>query len=119
MLKRVGGRWVKRQVDGDKFICMDRIHRNKPCLIYSFGVHNDWSFEDMMDGLGCTVMAYDHTVHFPERRGRNIHFFKIGLGNETNMDSLNSIIINNGHRSSVIEYLKVRYKMNVNKYSLL
>merc|ERR1719187_3041845 len=25
ILKRIGGKWVKRQVDGDKFVCMDNI----------------------------------------------------------------------------------------------
>ena len=27
VLKRIGGSWNKRQVDGDKFICMDRLFR--------------------------------------------------------------------------------------------
>ena len=78
---------MRRQVDGDKCICMDRIDRQSPCLIYSSGVNHDWTFEDIMDRMGCTVLAHDHTVDFPETRGRNIRFFKLGLGNENNMDT--------------------------------
>ena len=52
MLKRIGGHWLKRQVDGDKFICMDNLLVNEKCLIYSFGIANDWTFEDQMDSAG-------------------------------------------------------------------
>ena len=52
VLKRIGGHWLKRQVDGDKFICMDNLLVNDKCLIYSFGISNDWTFEDQMDSAG-------------------------------------------------------------------
>ena len=41
-----------RQVDGDKFICLDNIIQSRNCIIYSFGIGNDWTFEDQMDSLG-------------------------------------------------------------------
>ena len=49
-------------------------------MVYSFGINDDWSFEDLMDSSGCTVHAFDHTVDFPSRRGTNTHFYKLGLG---------------------------------------
>ena len=54
VLKRIGGHWDWRQVDGDKFICLDHIlaRDSGPCIIYSFGIANDWEFEDQMDSLG-------------------------------------------------------------------
>ena len=60
VLKRVGGKWlnnpgVNKQVDGDKFICLDNLinaKNNETCIIYSFGIAKDWSFEDFMDTLG-------------------------------------------------------------------
>ena len=54
VLKRIGGHWDWRQVDGDKFICLDHIlaRDTGPCIIYSFGIANDWEFEDQMDSLG-------------------------------------------------------------------
>ena len=48
---------MNKQVDGDKFICLDKIVKsNNQCLIYSFGISNDWTFEDQMDTFG--------SVHF-------------------------------------------------------
>ena len=55
-MKRIGGTWIDgshKQVDGDKFLCFDKIlTRDSPCLIYSFGISNDWTFEDLMDSFG-------------------------------------------------------------------
>jgi len=107
VLKRIGGHWKKRQVDGDKFICMDRLIMSQACLVYSFGVNNDWTFEDVMDDLGCEVHAHDHTVDYPPDRGHNTHFYKLGLGTMKNMDTLDNIIVNNGHKNKIIEYLKI------------
>ena len=107
VLKRIGGHWITRQVDGDKFICMDRLINNGSCLVYSFGVNKDWTFEDVMDDLGCEVHAHDHTVEYPATRGNNTHFYKLGLGTQENMDTLANIINKNGHKDTIIEYLKV------------
>ena len=62
VLKRVGGTWhsggmagtwtLHKQVDGDKFVCMDQILAGDQCVIYSFGLAWDWTFEDQMDLLG-------------------------------------------------------------------
>ena len=56
VLKRVGGQWTssaqRKQVDGDKFVCLDLILKKDSCLIYSFGVASDWTFEDQMDNIG-------------------------------------------------------------------
>lgn len=106
-MKRIGGHWAKRSVDGDKYVCMDRILSNSPCLIYSFGISNDWTFEDYMAGEhGCTIWAYDHTVDFPDKRGQNINFVKLGLGIGQHLDTLGNIINANGHKNDAIEYLK-------------
>ena len=95
-------------MDGDKFICMDRISLEpRSCIIYSFGVNHDWTFEDHMDQMGCSIYAYDHTIDAPPARGQNIQFFKLGLGTQENMDTLDKIIQNNGHSGVTIEYLKV------------
>ena len=70
-MKRLGGRWWShwKAVDGDKFVCFDSFDPND-CLVYTFGIRwicvigfcqfgtfsNDWSFEDMMARLNCTVI---------------------------------------------------------------
>ena len=100
---------MTKQVDGDKFICLDRLIMNAPCLIYSFGINKDWTFEDVMDDMGCTVLGHDHTVTYPEKRGQDTHFFKLGLGEQKDMDTLGHIIEKNGHGNTTIEYLKVNH----------
>jgi len=111
VLKRIGGKWLTAhsaiQVDGDKFICLDSIIMKAPCLIYTFGIADDWTFEDLMDDMGCTVFAHDHTVTFPEKRGKDTHFVKLGLGDQKDMDTLGNIMEKNGHGNTTIEYLKI------------
>ena len=65
VLKRIGGRWMdypylNKQVDGDKFVCFDHListhNTDRECIIYSFGISDDWTFEDHMDGLGMKLI---------------------------------------------------------------
>ena len=51
-MKRFGGVWQGIQVDGDKFVCLDNLLAKDKCIIYSFGISNEWSFEDLMDSVG-------------------------------------------------------------------
>ena len=118
VLKRVGGQWLDwasltaEAVDGDKFVCMDKmlLDSDRPCLIYSFGIANDWTFEDFMDYRGCEIHAHDPTVEFPADRGQNIRFSKLGLAKEVapNMDTLVNILWKNGHTDILVDYLKVK-----------
>ena len=108
--------------------CFATVIKNSPqCMVYSFGINNDWSFEDFMDNSGCTVHGFDHTVNFPSRRGTNTHFYKLGLGSRSaQMKPLSDILkmwvlglddstayidplalYRNGHQNTTIDYLKV------------
>ena len=53
---------------------------NKKCIIYSFGISNDYHFEEEMGSLGCVVYAYDPTVSLPLSPAQNVYFKKMGLG---------------------------------------
>ena len=64
---RLGGSyWPScRYVDDGKYVCIDELIYdivNNECLIFSFHIKNDWTLEDMMDNLGCTVFAFDHLI---------------------------------------------------------
>ena len=83
--KKIGGEWIPSCAwyDGAKFVCLDKfkkaIEENK-CLIYSFGLASDWSFEETLADMGCVVRAFDPTVNRPRRVTQpNIYFTKIGL----------------------------------------
>lgn len=112
-LKSFGGKWMPYKlhhaIDGNKFICLDRISMKKDCLIYSFGSNNEWEFEDVADKMGCITYVYDHTIVAPPRRGSNIHFIKTGMGTEKTpeLDTLENHIATNNHQGRLIDYLKV------------
>jgi len=109
-LKRVGGEWWPhwKSVDGDKFICFDSFNSDT-CLVYSFGISNDWSFEDYMGELNCTVHGHDPSVSFPPQRSNQVFFHKVGVGVRKGfrMDTLSNLLAANGHLLHQIFYLKV------------
>ena len=80
-----------RFVDGQKSVCMDPDFAPKAnnCLVYSFGINNEWTFDDAMDLFGCKVYAFDPSMKQRSHdRSANIHFFDIGIGSvNTKMDS--------------------------------
>ena len=113
---RFGGGYLQKchYVDGGKFVCMDELIydiMNNECVIFSFGILDDWSFEDMMDELGCTIYAFDPSVNFPSKRGRNITFEKLGVAAKKDtanlMDTLGNILKKYHHENRKISYLKI------------
>ena len=90
---KIGGKYLSycHAMDGHKYVCMDELMsdiRNDECLVYSFGIGGDWTFEDTMADFGCTVYAYDPTIDHPEFHNDNIRFAKIGLVGEENNNKL-------------------------------
>ena len=69
----------------------------------------DWTFEDQMDALNCTIFAHDQTVNYPSHRGNGISFTKVGIGssNRGNVRTLKHHLATNEHENSTIFYLKV------------
>ena len=59
------------------------------------------------DYLFVSVFAYDHTIAASARRGKNIQYFKTGLGVGKNLKRLKTLIKENNHTNTAIEYLKV------------
>ena len=105
--KSVGGQWIRLseslkswceeqgncetwpQMDGVKTFCMDKIYQDvisDSCLIYSFGLSDDWSFEEVMTKLGCEVRSFDPTIEGPPNEfdwPKNLSFRKVGISNQT------------------------------------
>ena len=83
---------------------------NNECVIFSFGVSDDWTFENMMDDLGCTVYAFDPTVNCPSKRRRTITFQKLEVAAKKDTDNLlntlGNILKKCHHRSRKISNLK-------------
>ena len=74
IVKQLTGRWVDecRFLDGEKSICMDGLYEavmNNTCLVYSFGLADDWDFEIFMASLGkeiCLLTRTTYTTYFTQ-----------------------------------------------------
>ncbi|XP_018019026.1 uncharacterized protein LOC108675513 [Hyalella azteca] len=121
-LKMFGGaeRGRSGQIDGDKAVCLDTNVAPTPgsCIVLSFGINNEWSFDDAMEQYGCKVYAFDPTMgEQAYLRGSNIHFYPWALGGETGVAKFRGknrtictyrdILKKINEEKSVIDYLKI------------
>ena len=87
--------WFGDCFDGVKHVCTDKIMdviKKGKCLVYSFGLSMDWSFERTMAAIGCTVRAFDPTSTQPDTvNHKNINFYKIGIGHKTGKQKVKTI----------------------------
>ena len=121
--------------DGQKAICLDPIAwpypainkpdsndtvSQSPCLIYSFGISNEWSFDEAMERTyGCEVFSFDPSMNKPDHdHSQRVHFYNLGLGqkdidhspdNNWTIKTLKSIyqMLLPRHGEKVIDYLKI------------
>ncbi|KAL2071797.1 hypothetical protein VTL71DRAFT_13032 [Oculimacula yallundae] len=110
---------IGRMGDGGKWVCgMSRYEKqSRPCILYSFGVQNESSFEqEMLERTNCEIWGYDYSVDqfgpaiTNEYRSRT-HFLRAGIGGASNENSLppfyniQDLMKKNGH--SYIDILKI------------
>ncbi|KAK0044059.1 methyltransferase-like protein 24 [Biomphalaria pfeifferi] len=74
--------------DGGWEVCDDPdVRPREPCIIYSFGINNDFSFDDDAAAMyGCHVYSFDPSMtraNDQYDRSPKVHFYKIGLDGRT------------------------------------
>ena len=105
-------------IDGQKAICLDPAARpptNGKCLVYSFGISNDWTFDELMEQYGCQVHSFDPSINKPSHNhSKNIQFHDWGLDDRDYVDShgwkmrsLSSIYQELQHTGRILDYLKM------------
>lgn len=71
-------------IDGQKAVCLDAGVAPPPgfCVVYSFGISDDWSFDKAMEAYGCDVYSFDPSVNDQTKpnSSKRLHFFSLGLG---------------------------------------
>ncbi|XP_055357236.1 uncharacterized protein LOC129602254 isoform X2 [Paramacrobiotus metropolitanus] len=82
--QRIGGTWEEFGfIDGQWTVCLDPLEKSMAsgsCLVYSFGVGKDWSFDDAMHALGCRVYSFDPSIKTASyQRNRHHYFYDWGL----------------------------------------
>jgi len=109
--------------DGGWDVCIAHpYHLNKPCLVYSFGIGDNWSFDDgMATKFGCTVRSFDPSIHKKDHvRSDNIYFYNIGIGSEDTdnitaewtLRTLKTLIAMCHVEQKIINYLKLDVEYN-------
>ena len=79
---RVVGMYLRlcHSYDGQKYVCKDELMadiRYHECIVYSFGIRDDWTFEDTIADFGCNVSAHDPTINHATVRSENARFEKV------------------------------------------
>jgi hypothetical protein len=106
---------------GQKAVCIDPEVAPKPgqCLVYSFGINGDWSFDEKMSRYGCDVYAFDPSMDMGphDHSPGNVHFYNWALGDRNEYDnhfnwtiySLSTIYkkLSALHGPKIIDYLKI------------
>ncbi|TFK19556.1 hypothetical protein FA15DRAFT_759963 [Coprinopsis marcescibilis] len=107
--------------DGGKWVCgLSRVAEEPNCIVYSFGVNYESSFEAevLKSTKYCQIWGYDFSVstfgpEIPEALSNRTHFRAVGLAGENTygpeddppMYTLETLMHNNGH--SHIDILKI------------
>ncbi|XP_046554049.1 probable methyltransferase-like protein 24 isoform X1 [Haliotis rubra] len=102
--------------DGGWEICDDANYRPvKPCIVYSFGISNDFSFDDdTAKNYECNVFSFDPSMtQASYQRSPRVRFFKSGLGgkdqksNSWDLQTLTTIKKMLNHTGKYIDVLKM------------
>ncbi|CAL4067937.1 unnamed protein product, partial [Meganyctiphanes norvegica] len=111
---------LSKFIDGDKPLCEDALFpfpRND-CIVYSFGINEEWSFDEAMAAKGCQVHSFDPTMEVGDHQhSPGVRFHNLGIGGTKGMvsiegmdqkvpvDTLENIMNSLGHKK--IYYLKM------------
>ncbi|XP_078492066.1 putative methyltransferase-like protein 24 [Ciona intestinalis] len=117
----LGGRAIDR--DGAYDLCKEprfwerANDPNYKCLMYSFGVGNDFTFDDEVANRGCEVHSFDPTTDLPDGHVRDsgVVFHKLGISSENidkdahgwKMRNFKTLIKELGHNGRYMDYLKI------------
>jgi Methyltransferase domain len=76
----------------EQSFCVQDLRKND-CLVYSFGIHDSWEWEQKMAKLfGCQVFAFDPTQNYKRNLAPNVSFYSLGLqGKDTDMSETHGI----------------------------
>lgn len=104
-------------LDGGWDMCIAKPYRPKePCLVYSFGINNDFSFDDAISRkFNCTVRSFDPSMKAgTHRRSDRVWFYKIGIGGNNTVNdrhwtlkTFTDITALFNETDTIIDYLKI------------
>ncbi|XP_046381672.2 probable methyltransferase-like protein 24 [Haliotis rufescens] len=102
--------------DGGWEICDDKEYRPvKPCIVYSFGINSDFSFDDdTAKSYECDVFSFDPSMkQASHQRSQHVRFLKLGISGTDKrkgawqLHTLRSFKKMLNHTGKVIDVLKI------------
>uniref|UniRef100_A0A0B7A6J9 Methyltransferase domain-containing protein n=1 Tax=Arion vulgaris TaxID=1028688 RepID=A0A0B7A6J9_9EUPU len=72
--------------EGGWEVCDDiDVRPTPPCIVYSYGINNDWTFDDDISKLyGCHVFSFDPSIQSDtHNRSDLVHFYKLGISGQS------------------------------------
>ncbi|ELT93845.1 hypothetical protein CAPTEDRAFT_221622 [Capitella teleta] len=99
--------------DGGYPLCEDKTFalKKNDCLVYSFGIRNDWSFDDALyEKMGCEVHSFDPSIGKEDHMHKpKVYFHNLGLwgsrfvnAKKWSLDSFGGILKKLGHEEARI-----------------
>ena len=80
----------KRLFCTDAAVLRSSARSQPPCLVYSFGIHDQYAWEaEMAREFSCEVHAFDPTQNYPSALAPGVTFHKLGLKSGTSQDGTN------------------------------
>ena len=107
--------------DGGWDICVSEPYKPKnDCLVYSFGINNDFSFDDdIAMEYGCDVRAFDPSMRVRDhKRSDLVWFYQLGLGAKDTINKKGwklktlSSILSETHNLKALDVLKIDIEYN-------
>ncbi|KAK4014891.1 methyltransferase-like protein 24 [Daphnia magna] len=107
-------------VDGRKSVCLDPQVGLEPenCLVYSFGVNHEWTFDEEMARYGCQVYAFDPMAGLSYNRSDKIHVYNYGLSFKTEISVQNWTVMPLKKLYKMLEPVHGRIPISYLKYDL-
>ncbi|ELU18117.1 hypothetical protein CAPTEDRAFT_191888 [Capitella teleta] len=101
------------QRDGGYPLCDDKTFalKKNDCLVYSFGIRDDWSFDDALyEKMGCEVHSFDPSIGKEDHMHKpKVHFHNLGLwgsrfvnAENWTLDSFGGILKKLGHEEASV-----------------
>ncbi|KAK3869973.1 hypothetical protein Pcinc_024753 [Petrolisthes cinctipes] len=105
-------------LEGNKWVCISDFINLVPgkCLVYSFGIERDFTFDDEMDNkFMCEVHSFDPTINMKtQQRSIRSTFHHLGLSNVSRpngpgmkIERYENILSQLGHTDAKLDYLKI------------
>ncbi|XP_006813539.2 putative methyltransferase-like protein 24 [Saccoglossus kowalevskii] len=89
--------------DGGWNVCMDVDINPSDCIVYSFGIANDWSFDEDIANYGCNVYSFDPSIGLDDHKHADrIWFYNMGLYD----DNIDDLVARTNHWKKNIDVLK-------------